>query len=94
MIATANLSDLRSTAKTSEEYIATLEKKLAQLKGSKCVTSADLVLSINGMKSVVLHDTLMNSENFQDSDVSSEETDPLISLDLLDAVHNMLSEES
>lgn len=93
MITTTYLHDLGMDTKTSEEYIATLEKKLTQLKGPKDATASDLVHSINGMRSLVLHDALINAENSYSPNIPSEETDPLVHFDLLDTLYSMLLEE-
>ncbi|KAL5103498.1 hypothetical protein TcWFU_002608 [Taenia crassiceps] len=80
-------------AKTSDEYIAALEKKLMQVKGPKNATAGDLINSISGMRSLVLYDALMNSENSNSPNVPSEDIDPLLHFDLLNTLHSTLLEE-
>ncbi|KAL5968679.1 hypothetical protein TSMEX_003609 [Taenia solium] len=93
MTATSYSLNLRMNTRTSEEYIATLEKKLTRLKRPKSATADDLVNSISAMRSFVLYDALTNSENSHTSNIPSEETDPLVHFDLLDTLHNKLLEE-
>ena len=79
---------------TSEEYLAVLERKLSRLKGSKNPSAHDLIESIDGMKSHILYDVLMNAENIQISEIPSQDTDPLLHSDLLDEIHSTFSEWS
>ena len=89
-------TDIRGISGSSRlllKYVTTnfyLERKLYRLRGSKNPTTHDLIKSIGGMKSLILHDVLMDAENILSSEVPSQETDPLLHSDILDEIHSTI----
>ena len=44
------------------------------------------------MKSLILHDVLMDAENILSPEVPSQETDPLLYSDILDEINSTISD--